>query len=257
MQTGSAFPLTRYNVRDPDAGDTTTYSLDCGTETYRFSIASGTGEISFNGEYDLDDGVSPTSIDCNITVTDNGGLTDLCGITLTIRHVNEYSPSFVFASYSVTVDHYEPMGKIVLTITASDNDLLSHKHGQFYYTLGDGSNAYFDVLQNGSIYIKSDLSSEYIGYQVTLMLRATDLGSKFSEVPVSFTVPQSITTQTISTEAPYTVFEVSENMAWLVPAGIACLALIVAAAAFVYVCSTNCQRPRCDCWYAWYLVICG
>ncbi|XP_061183358.1 protocadherin Fat 4-like [Saccostrea echinata] len=247
---GSAFPTPRYNVLDPDSGsgDTKTYSLDCGNDTYRFSIASGTGTISFKGDYTLDDGTSPEEVNCTVIVTDTAGLSDTCDVTLHIRHNNDFSPSFPYSSYAFTVQSYEIVGKIVQTIQAVDQDLSSHNHGKYSYSLSPSTR--FDVLQNGSIYIK-DLSGLYnTAATITLTLTATDLASRSTSVPVVITIPKYFTTDSpYSTDRPYSFLEKSTDMAWFVPAMVGSFFFVTFLGFSCYLCSVDCKcrKPRCDC----------
>ena len=73
-----------FGVTDPDAGDTSTYTMDCGTSTGYFFLDSATSQVSFQSDYDLDTGTLPTSVTCTVTVTDSGGLTDTASLQITI-----------------------------------------------------------------------------------------------------------------------------------------------------------------------------
>lgn len=236
---------------DPDSGsgDTKTYSLDCGNETNRFSISSTTGVISFKGDYNLDDGVSPEEVNCTVTVTDAAGLSDSCVVTLHIRHDNEFSPTFPYSSYAITVQSYEIVGKIVQTIQAGDQDLSSHNHGKYSYSLSP--NTRFDVLQNGSLYIK-DLSGLYnTSATYTLTLTATDLASRSTSVPVVITIPHYVIADSpYSTDRPYSFLEKPTDMAWFVPAMVGCLFFMSFIGFSCYLCTKDCKcrKPKCDCW---------
>lgn len=246
---GSNFPTTRYEVLDPDSGDTKTYSVDCGNDTHRFSISPTTGRFSFKGAYNLDDGVSPEEVNCTVTVTDGAGLSDSCVVTLHIRHDNEFNPAFAFASYSFTVQSYEPVGKIVQTIQAVDQDLSSHLHGQYSYSLSP--NTRFDVLRNGSIYVKNvdDLYNTAATY--TLTLNATDLGGSSASVPVVITVPRYFTTESPEFVDPaYSFLDKSTDMAWFVPALVGGFFFMTVCGFSCYKCTVDCKcrKPKCDCW---------
>lgn len=83
-QGGTVLQTSGYTIIDEDSGDTDTFSFDCGTSTSYFSIDPDNGILSFGSDYDVDDGVRPTSASCNITVTDSGGLNDTVPLSITI-----------------------------------------------------------------------------------------------------------------------------------------------------------------------------
>lgn len=84
IQGGTVILTTEYVVADDDAGDTSTFTLDCSTSTGYFAMNTSTGIISYSTDYDVDDGVRPTSVNCNVTVTDSTGLTDIATQTIAI-----------------------------------------------------------------------------------------------------------------------------------------------------------------------------
>lgn len=245
---GSSFPTIRYEVSDPDSADTKTYSLDCGSDTNRFSISSSTGTISFQGDYNLDDGVSPSEVNCTVTVTDADGLSDNCTLTLHVRHDNEFTPAFAQASYSVAVQSYEITGQIVQTIQAADQDLSSHGHGKYSYSLAP--NDRFDVLQNGSIYVKNVTDLYDTAATFTLSLTATDQAGSSASVPVVVTVPRYATTIAPSyVDRPYYFLDKSTDMAWFIPALVCGLLSMIFFGVFCYKCVVDCKcrKPKCDC----------
>ncbi|OPL33445.1 hypothetical protein AM593_06198, partial [Mytilus galloprovincialis] len=206
-----SFPLTRYHVYDPDVardGDVHEYFIDCGTNTSRLSINNNTGQISFRDGYDLDIEGTPTDISCIVNVTDIDGLTDTCQIAVNIRYVNEYTPFFPYSpwaplrQYPVTVYSYDIIGTIIITITATDSDLT--EHGTFYYSLVqtfNGSAELFGVLNNGSVYIKSDFSIYDNGATFDVLMLATDTGGLIGTATIQVTIPAPTTTTT-TTETP-------------------------------------------------------
>lgn len=237
-------------MSDPDSADTKTYSLDCGSDTNRFSISSSTGTISFQGDYNLDDGVSPSEVNCTVTVTDADGLSDNCTLTLHVRHDNEFTPAFAQASYSLTVQSYEITGQIVQTIQAADQDLSSHGHGKYSYSLAP--NDRFDVLQNGSIYVKNVTDLYDTAATFTLSLTATDQAGSSASVPVVVTVPRYATTIAPSyVDRPYYFLDKSTDMAWFIPALVSGLLSMIFFGVFCYKCVVDCKcrKPKCDCWW--------
>lgn len=242
--------MTRYNIRDPDAGDTHTFSIDCGTNTSRILIHRTTGRISFNGDYDLDTEGTPTDFQCSINITDYDGLYDTCEMAINVRYVNDYTPSFPFASYPVTIHNYQVIGTIVLTLTATDLDLV--KYGTFHYSLVqtfDGGAELFGVLKNGSIYIKDDLSTYYLGASFNVLMLATDTGGRVGTATVQVNIPQSTTGPPEgTTETPFRYHETTVNTALLsvcVLTGIAFI-LLTGYLLMMYFELPTCNQP--DCW---------
>lgn len=84
FKAGTVLSLSGFSVVDDDSGDSATFTLDCGTSTGDFAIDATTGELSFSGAYDVDDGVTPTSVTCTVNVTDSGGLSDTVSLDIII-----------------------------------------------------------------------------------------------------------------------------------------------------------------------------
>lgn len=76
LQAGTVIGTPSFGITDPDAGDTTTLTLDCGSETGYFLADATSGEVTFQSDYDLDAGTLPSAVTCTVTVTDTGSLTD-------------------------------------------------------------------------------------------------------------------------------------------------------------------------------------
>ncbi|CAG2238001.1 unnamed protein product [Mytilus edulis] len=253
-----SFPLTRYHVYDPDVardGDVHEYFIDCGTNTSRLSINNNTGQISFRDGYDLDIEGTPTDISCIVNVTDIDGLTDTCQIAVNIRYVNEYTPFFPYSpwaplrQYPVTVYSYDIIGTIIITITATDSDLT--EHGTFYYSLVqtfNGSAELFGVLNNGSVYIKSDFSIYDNGATFDVLMLATDTGGLIGTATIQVTIPAPTTTTT-TTETPLRYTEDIVNTSLLsfgVVGGIVVI-LLIGCLLFSYFTLPTCNRPKCNC----------
>lgn len=244
--------MTRYNTRDPDAGDTHRYSIDCGTNTSRILIDSTTGRISFNGDYDLDSVGTPTDFSCSINVTDYDGLYDSCEMAVNIRYVNDYTPSFPFNTYTVTIHNWQVIGTIVLTLTATDLDLI--KYGTFHYSLVqtyDSGAELFGVLKNGSIYIKDDLSTYYLGAAFDVLMLATDTGGRVGTATIQVTIPQSTTGPPEgTTETPFRYQENTVNTALLSVSVLTGIVFVILTGFLLmkYFELPECQKPSCNCW---------
>lgn len=252
FQSGEKFPLTRYNLRDPDKDDIHTYSIDCGSNTSRVAIDTNTGQISFSGEYDLDTSGTPTDFSCTVNVADYDGLSDYCEIAVNVRYVNEYTPSFPFDEYNLIVYYYEIIGIIKTSIVATDLDLTDH--GMFYYSLKqtyDSGKELFGVLSNGSVYIKDDLSSYgTLGAMFDVILLASDTGGMVGSATVHITIPQAASDPDATTEAPIMYTKNFINTAMLAVSVIGGVAAILLSGFLMY---KYCKSPKCgapgwDCW---------
>ncbi|XP_071141664.1 cadherin-23-like [Mytilus edulis] len=226
--SGDSFPVIRYDVEDPDiasVNDVMLYTKDCGVDNSRVAISSSTGVFSFNGDYDLDDASNPTDFTCTVTVTDSGGLTDTCIVDVRVDYVNEFTPTFTQSSYDITVLYTELVGTIILSVSASDQDL--GEHGDFYYEIINAEKL-FGIFQNGSIFVNTDLIIHYPnGHVVFMTVKAEDTGGLFSTITVNVTIPSSIVEST-TTEKPLTFFEYQMNMvAYEIAAAVVAACLLV------------------------------
>ncbi|CAG2232914.1 unnamed protein product [Mytilus edulis] len=226
--SGDSFPVIRYDVEDPDiasVNDVMLYTKDCGADNSRVAISSSTGVFSFNGDYDLDDASNPTDFTCTVTVTDSDGLTDTCIVDVRVDYVNEFTPTFTQSSYDITVLYTELVGTIILSVSASDQDL--GEHGDFYYEIINAEKL-FGIFQNGSIFVNTDLIIHYPnGHVVFMTVKAEDTGGLFSTITVNVTIPSSIVEST-TTEKPLTFFEYQMNMvAYEIAAAVVAACLLV------------------------------
>lgn len=231
LKSGDIFPTIPYEVEDPDvayAGDTFSFSKDCGADDSRVSMTASTGQFSFNSDYDLDDSSNPTEFTCIVTVTDSAGLTDTCTVDVHVDYVNEFTPNFTSMSYTATVLYTELIGTIVITATATDNDQSSH--GTFFYELSNHEDL-FGVFQNGSIFLNGDLLPYYPdGQNVVMTLKAEDTGGLSSTVPVTITIPPTtVVTVEYTTETPWTFVDDQINMITYELAGVVGLACLIVA----------------------------
>ncbi|XP_060554343.1 protocadherin-like wing polarity protein stan [Ruditapes philippinarum] len=120
---GTVILAAGFNVTDEDTDDTYSFSVDCGDSTGYFSIVTGTGVLSYSTDYDVDDGTRPSSISCNVTVTDSGGITDTAPLSIIINNINDNAPVFVYTSHVWFVSLDAAVGTVVGTAAATDADI--------------------------------------------------------------------------------------------------------------------------------------
>lgn len=66
IKAGASFGTPSFDVNDPDALSTHTYSIGCP----EFDIEKNTGELILAVEYDLDKSTNPSNVTCVVTVSD-------------------------------------------------------------------------------------------------------------------------------------------------------------------------------------------
>ncbi|XP_052252546.1 cadherin EGF LAG seven-pass G-type receptor 3-like [Dreissena polymorpha] len=209
---------------DPDVPETKLYSLDCNPYTGYFAINSGSGALSYATNYDVDPaGGMPTKVQCTVTVTDSGGLTDTASISITINNINDNAPTFLPAFYSYFADGAAPVSTNKLSpdspVSVTDGDLGAF--GQITYSLNQSSlgDQYFGITQSGEIFVTKAISVLGYGSTVSFEVVASDGGGRSSRATVSVVVMATTTTSTTTTTDRYrTFFEDSRNIAWFVPA---------------------------------------
>ncbi|KAH3750872.1 hypothetical protein DPMN_185408 [Dreissena polymorpha] len=64
---GTVIGTPPFGLADPDAGDSVTLTLDCGSQTAYFYMHSTSGQISYQSSYDLDSGSLPSAVTCNLS----------------------------------------------------------------------------------------------------------------------------------------------------------------------------------------------
>ena len=72
QQAGSQLADPFIATYDPDSGDTTTFTMDCGSENSYFTLAGG--RVSLALDYDLDATTLPQQVTCSLVVKDSGNI---------------------------------------------------------------------------------------------------------------------------------------------------------------------------------------
>lgn len=212
---GTAIQTSAYDIIDEDAGDTEQYTFDCGTSTGFFSIDTDTGLLSFGTDFDVDSGVQPTSVDCDVTVTDSGGLTDTTTLSIEINNINDNSPVFLQNTYSWFISEGASVGTSVGTVSATDADIGTF--GDINYSLDQSSLAtdYFGIDQTGKVYLHNSIAAVGGGVTLTFDVLATDGGGNVTTETITvITVTTTTTTTTTTTDRFKTFFEDTRNIAW-------------------------------------------
>ncbi|VDI47078.1 Hypothetical predicted protein [Mytilus galloprovincialis] len=192
------------DASDPE-NETLRYTLDCnGYNTTYFEMDESTGDVYFGGDFDSDIGHPPVT-ECNVTVTDPGGLTDTAFLTINIADTNDFTPIFERDYYNVFLFPTEDIGTILINVSASDGDITETWNTITYGLDQSGlGNSYFNIDENGTITVAMDISASFnYGQTVILTLSATDGGGLVGYSTLSLIFPETTTTSSTTTERPF------------------------------------------------------
>lgn len=205
-----------FDVTDPDAGATKTFSIDCPS----FVMDSNSGVVTFSHDYDLDVAGTASSVSCSVTVSD-GDLTDTASLVITINDVNDNTPTFTSATYTFYAQPNAGVGTALGFIAASDNDVGAF--GTISYTLDQSGLGfeYFGVKTDGEFYVKNSLLSFSSGSTLTLSAVVTDSGGLQDTAAVTVIIPESTTAApTTTTDRHVTFWMDPRNIAWVTVAAL-------------------------------------
>ena len=120
---------------DSDTADTLTYTL----ASSEFVIDASTGDLRTTAVLDRE---TTASYSLQIVATDDNPVNTLRSathaLTITITDVNDVTPHFIPAAYSVTIDEDASVSDQLVTVTATDED--SGANGNVAYALVSSSN---------------------------------------------------------------------------------------------------------------------
>ena len=121
---------------DPDTGDTLTYSLG-GTDAASFGIIESTGQLQTKNALDFE---IKSTYTVTVTATDQGSLSDITTVTVTVTNVDE-TPMVAGNS---PIDYPENDTTDVATYTADDPE-----NGQITWDLLGNDNSLFSISTSG------------------------------------------------------------------------------------------------------------
>lgn len=183
LQKSNAFPLVGFIIDDPDVSDSFTYSLDCGNDTWRFSMSNETGEIMYAYDYDLDT-IRISQYNCTVKVIDNGSNIGTTHLTLNINDINDNIPYFNQTQYTFYITPYGAVGMNIGGVAAYDIDI---EFGTITYSLNMTmySNLFIQIKNEGTLYINEILSNDFnYGDVMTFTVTAEDNGGLQTTVTV-------------------------------------------------------------------------
>jgi hypothetical protein len=165
---------------DPDAGDTTMFSIAGGNTGGAFAINGSTGQITVANSAALNFETTPT-FSLTVQVTDSGSLSDAATITVNLTDVNE-APDVNGQAFSIAENSGN--GVIVGTVVATDPDAGDTR--TFSITAGNGAGAFSINAASGQIIVAN---SGALDFEATpsfaLTLRVQDAGGLFDTATIT------------------------------------------------------------------------
>ncbi|XP_033742919.1 LOW QUALITY PROTEIN: protocadherin Fat 1-like [Pecten maximus] len=168
--------VTQVQATSKDIGQNAvmTYSIVGGNKQEKFSLNPDTGSIYVLGELDFE---ATHQYILTIVARDHGvvPLSSSAYVTINVTDVNDNTPAFTQASYSVRVNESEKVASIVVKVSASDAD--SPPNSVLSYSISDGDRLdNFEINpKDGTIRIKTPLDRESLS-RIVLMVKAKDGG---------------------------------------------------------------------------------
>ncbi|KAL3853664.1 hypothetical protein ACJMK2_017188 [Sinanodonta woodiana] len=146
-------------------GNSLTYSIMAGNSNGKFTIASNTGVITTSASLDAE---IKNIYSIKIFVTDGSfSTTDI--LTISVDDINDNPPVILPAeSFTVTLIENVPLSTVVLTLSATDNDITTHN---LYYSISKGNeDGKFAIFKtSGIIELQSSLDRETVSeYNLTV-----------------------------------------------------------------------------------------
>ena len=160
-------------ANDADSGvlGEVTYSITNGNTGDVFTIDSMTGLVSVNNDIDREATDSYTLV---VSAIDGGGRSTDANVTVTITDINDNVPVFDPSSYSINVHENTSVNSILVTVTATDDDI--GVNGEIIYSIESGNdNNLFSISEAGDISLTSSLDFE-TNPSHTLFVQAADNG---------------------------------------------------------------------------------
>ena len=130
--------------------------------------------------------------DLQVSVADGGTppFSTSVMIRVSVTPVNEFAPIFSQQEYTMDIIEHTAITTAVLEVTATDQDLSSHRDGQITYSLTGQDASFFTVTSRGLIRILSEIDREETGNSLVFTVTATDQAeiSRSSSALINVTV---------------------------------------------------------------------
>jgi len=139
-----------------------------------FRIGQSTGSITVDRALDRE---SVQEYSLTIQASDGGSppKTDTATVRITVTDVNDCVPQFSKREYTAKIPENTKPGQLVLTVSASDNDLGSNAVVVYSFSSGNDQGLFSINRLNGQIKVSKELNYEYLRVHM-LFVTAQDKG---------------------------------------------------------------------------------
>nr|XP_032606785.2 protocadherin gamma-A5-like [Taeniopygia guttata] len=189
---GSRFPLP--DAHDSDSGRNSLQSYELsGDEHFSLAVQAGPGgdqrpELVLAKALDREEAAFHELV---LRAMDGGdpARTGTARIRVTVVDVNDNAPVFSQAEYTVRVPEDVPVGTVLVTVTATDDDEGPNGHVKYsFHRISEKASELFDLKSNtGEITLKENLDFEEIS-SLEMEVQAQDGGELFDAAKVTISV---------------------------------------------------------------------
>ncbi|XP_053407276.1 fat-like cadherin-related tumor suppressor homolog [Mercenaria mercenaria] len=225
------------------------FSLDCDnvTNTQRFYIDTDSGDIQYEGDYDLDTAGTPLDLECTITITDYHGLYDTASLYIHVKNDNEFSPEFTHTSYTFYLPSNTKVGTYLATVSAVDYDSSDDDDNVITYTLDAAGQALLTINNDGNLYTVESFDL-HIGSTHTVEAYASNynVAGRTGTTVITIEIPATTTTTTTTTDRNKDFYEDEWSYYWLLAALFGSVVIVVAVSLVCYrICRLTRIGPYC------------
>lgn len=142
-------PELRVQARDKDKTSRINYSIVNGNDMDLFAIDPDTGEITINGQSQVDVTNSTHDWIALQVQASDGAYADNTVVNVTVRDVNNNAPLFPHELYTASIPEISPIGRVVEEVTATDAD--SDVNAELLYRIQKGAFDDFAINETSGV----------------------------------------------------------------------------------------------------------
>ncbi|CAH1264999.1 FAT4 [Branchiostoma lanceolatum] len=189
--------IASLNCSDVDTSTTLSYSITAGNSGPSFEVSS-TGVVTLIAGHTVDYESTTTSYSLVVQVSDGAHSVETA-VAVDVQPINEHTPAFSEASYSVSVAENATVGASVVLVVATDAD--NGTDGALTYAIasGNGDGKFAVDAATGEVQVAAILDRETITSYI-LVLTAQDGGA--SPGPKTGTTTLSVTVTDVNDHEP-------------------------------------------------------